>query len=341
LIGAYDDAGWVALLLEEVDGHPPASPWRPDELAAALRALDRLADVAAPAGVPPATEVLGEDFCGWRLLAADPPADLAPWQAAHLAELVELEAAWPEAAAGDRLLHLDARGDNMLVRPDGEILLVDWPWAAVGNPVLDVVGFLPSALMHGAGDPEELLSAAGGNRRPVAPPAHRLVNPRSRRTSALPGCTGATRRGRRGVSHQYTRVVEAKGRVIMVGAGGRGPAVSSSARVWRCRAPANPRQTERGRSTVANIKSQIKRIKTNEQARLRNKSVKSSLKTAIRKFREAADAGDVATATELMKTANKQLDKAASKGVIHANQAANRKSAIAKRTAQLASTSKS
>ena len=92
---------------------------------------------------------------------------------------------------------------------------------------------------------------------------------------------------------------------------------------------------------MANIKSQIKRIKTNEKARLRNKSVKSSLKTAIRKFREAADAGDVATATELMRTANKQLDKAASKGVIHANQAANRKSAMAKRTAQLAGSAKS
>ena len=87
---------------------------------------------------------------------------------------------------------------------------------------------------------------------------------------------------------------------------------------------------------MANIKSQLKRIKTNEKARLRNKSVKSALKTAVRKFREAADAGDVATATELMQTANRQLDKAASKGVIHANQAANRKSALAKRTEQLA-----
>jgi len=86
---------------------------------------------------------------------------------------------------------------------------------------------------------------------------------------------------------------------------------------------------------VANIKSQIKRIKTNEKARLRNKSVKSSLKTAIRKYREAADAGDAATATTLMRDASKALDKAASKGVIHANQAANRKSAMAKRVAKL------
>ncbi len=87
---------------------------------------------------------------------------------------------------------------------------------------------------------------------------------------------------------------------------------------------------------MANIKSQLKRIKTNEKARLRNKSVKSALKTSVRKFREAADSGDVAAATELMRTANRQLDKAASKGIIHANQAANRKSALAKRTEQLA-----
>ncbi|CRK55502.1 SSU ribosomal protein S20p [Alloactinosynnema sp. L-07] len=80
---------------------------------------------------------------------------------------------------------------------------------------------------------------------------------------------------------------------------------------------------------MANIKSQMKRIKTNEKARLRNKSVKSSLKTAIRKFREAADAGDQAKAAELLKDASRKLDKAAGKGVIHANQAANKKSAMA------------
>jgi small subunit ribosomal protein S20 len=82
---------------------------------------------------------------------------------------------------------------------------------------------------------------------------------------------------------------------------------------------------------VANIKSQIKRIRTNEAARLRNKSVKSSLKTAIRRFREAADTGDREAAINAMRTASRQLDKAASKGVIHPNQAANKKSAMASR----------
>ncbi len=88
---------------------------------------------------------------------------------------------------------------------------------------------------------------------------------------------------------------------------------------------------------MANIKSQIKRIKTNEKARLRNKSVKSALKTSVRKFREAAATGDAAATTTAMQTASRQLDKAASKGVIHANQAANRKSSMAKQAAELAS----
>lgn len=86
---------------------------------------------------------------------------------------------------------------------------------------------------------------------------------------------------------------------------------------------------------MANIKSQKKRILTNEKARLRNKSVKSSLKTAIRKFRDAAAAGDADQAAELAREAGRKLDKAAAKGVIHHNQAANRKSALFKRASSL------
>ena len=86
---------------------------------------------------------------------------------------------------------------------------------------------------------------------------------------------------------------------------------------------------------MANIKSQIKRNKTNEKARQRNKSVKSALKTSVRRFREALEAGDSAAAAERAQEATRALDKAASKGVIHKNQAANRKSAIAKRLATL------
>jgi len=84
---------------------------------------------------------------------------------------------------------------------------------------------------------------------------------------------------------------------------------------------------------VANIKSQIKRIKTNEKARLRNKAVKSQLRTAVRTVREAAKSGDKSAATTALEAASRRLDKAASKGVIHKNQAANRKSALAKAVA--------
>lgn len=88
---------------------------------------------------------------------------------------------------------------------------------------------------------------------------------------------------------------------------------------------------------MANIKSQIKRNKQNERRRMRNKAVKSSLKTGVRKFHRTMAEGDVETATMLLRDASRALDKAASKGVIHKNQAANRKSAIAKRLATLSS----
>src|SRR6266571_2522008 len=117
----------------------------------------------------------------------------------------------------------------------------------------------------------------------------------------------------------------------------------SYAPLWKCgaaagrpsaRAHRREPEPERG-FRVANIKSQIKRNKQNEKARQRNKAVKSSLKTAVRKFRDAADSGDAEAAAVAMRVASQSLDKAASKGVIHKNQAANRKSAIAKRCAEL------
>lgn len=86
---------------------------------------------------------------------------------------------------------------------------------------------------------------------------------------------------------------------------------------------------------MANIKSQIKRIGTNKKAQERNKAVKSELKTAVRTTREAVAEGDKKKATESLAVANRKLDKAVSKGVIHKNQAANRKSAIAKQVAAL------
>jgi small subunit ribosomal protein S20 len=87
---------------------------------------------------------------------------------------------------------------------------------------------------------------------------------------------------------------------------------------------------------VANIKSQIKRIKTNEKAQARNKSARSGLKTAIRRFKDALAAGDSATIKEELRVASKTLDVAVSKGVLHANAAANKKSSLAKQANKVA-----
>jgi small subunit ribosomal protein S20 len=86
---------------------------------------------------------------------------------------------------------------------------------------------------------------------------------------------------------------------------------------------------------MANIKSQIKRICTNQKAADRNKAVRSEVKTAVRAAREAVVAGDKTKAAEALKVATKKLDKAVSKGVLHKNQAANKKSAIAKKVSSL------
>ncbi|EFW08768.1 trigger factor protein [Actinomyces sp. oral taxon 178 str. F0338] len=86
---------------------------------------------------------------------------------------------------------------------------------------------------------------------------------------------------------------------------------------------------------MANIKSQIKRIRTNEKRRLRNQAVKSELKTLVRRTREAVEAGDQEKAVAALRVASRKLDVAVSKGVIHKNQAANRKSKLARRVASL------
>ncbi len=86
---------------------------------------------------------------------------------------------------------------------------------------------------------------------------------------------------------------------------------------------------------MANIKSQLKRIKTNRLATERNKAIKSEFKTAIRKFREAADNGNADEAKQALAVASTKLDKAVSKGVIHRNQAANKKSSMARKVAGL------
>lgn len=148
LLGTYDDGRWVALALEAVDGRTPDV--RSDaDLDAVVAALRRQARVPAHPALPAVAQAHGGEFEGWRTIAAERPC-LTPWEDRHLAALVALEPAWEAAAAGDAWLHLDARADNMLLRPDGSVVLVDWPWSCRGSGAFDVVGFVPAAVCDGA-----------------------------------------------------------------------------------------------------------------------------------------------------------------------------------------------
>ncbi|MGW4665375.1 phosphotransferase family protein [Streptosporangium sandarakinum] len=170
LLASFDSGGWVALLFEDVDGHPPAEPWHAAELERVLDALDRLVAALTPSPIaaPTPEERFGEEFHGWRRLVAardegaDDLAGLDPWAARHLDMLADLETGWPAAARGETLLHGDIRADNLLLTP-GEVMVVDWPWAFVGAPWLDLLLMLPSVRMQGGPPCEEVFTA-----RPVA-----------------------------------------------------------------------------------------------------------------------------------------------------------------------------
>ena len=154
--GGDDD--WAALVFEEVDGHNPRLPWRLADWARVHDALVRLARELTPSPVD--LPQLAADpglFSGWRSLAADPAlaARLDRWERENVDRLAALEADWPEAAAGDTLVHCDLRADNILLAGE-RVLFVDWPHAGVGAPWIDLLGMLPSVAMQGGPDPAEV-----------------------------------------------------------------------------------------------------------------------------------------------------------------------------------------
>jgi len=97
-----------------------------------------------------------DEINSWHLLVADPPAGLDDWSHRHLTALAQLERPVADAVAGDTLLHLDLRADNIILAPN-RVYVVDWPHAGIGAPWVDCVGFAPSVVMQGGPDPEALL----------------------------------------------------------------------------------------------------------------------------------------------------------------------------------------
>lgn len=139
-VGRYDDGNWVALVLEDVDGTTPPVPWRPDDIDTALQTLTRVALDLTPTPLSHLPTVAAEVawlFDGWQRLRDDPPPHLDPWVADHLDDLIRRVAETVPRLGGTTVVHLDVRADNLLRRPDGSMVLVDWPWAAVGPDWLD------------------------------------------------------------------------------------------------------------------------------------------------------------------------------------------------------------
>ncbi|HEY0002903.1 MAG TPA: aminoglycoside phosphotransferase family protein [Actinoplanes sp.] len=160
MLGGFDDGEWVVLVLADVEGVHPRTPWVDREVDAAVTTLRELAAALTPAPpieLPTATDNFGGDFAGWDQVAADPPADLEPWFTERLPDL-QAAAARGRAAlgTGDTLMHCDIRADNILVRPDGSMVVVDWPWACVGPAWLDTVLLALNVMVHG-GDAERVI----------------------------------------------------------------------------------------------------------------------------------------------------------------------------------------
>ena len=159
LRGTYDDGDWVALVFDEVDGRMPHSPWVAAELRLVTGAVTSLARSLTPCPLPSprlARDEIGEDMLCYRELAADPPADLDPWERRHLDRLAGLAASALDVVDGDTLVHYDLRADNLLLAGD-RVWFVDWPWAFRGAAWLDTVMLLKDAAFH-RHDPEPFLA---------------------------------------------------------------------------------------------------------------------------------------------------------------------------------------
>src|SRR5262249_44421217 len=108
LLGCYDDGDWIVLVLQDIEGRHPATPWLADELELVLATLDGLARSLTPSPLPnlqTAAESLAEDFAGWRRICDDPPADLHTWVDLYLDELCALADRGLAALGGDTLVH--------------------------------------------------------------------------------------------------------------------------------------------------------------------------------------------------------------------------------------------
>lgn len=158
LLWTYDEDGWVALGLTDIDGRMPPQPWREDDLDLVIRALHEISVILTPSPIESHTagSRFARDIQGWKKALDRNEDRLHPWVLRNLERLAELEVLAPAAAAGETLLHFDTRADNLLIA-EGRVYVVDWPSACIGAPWVDWVAMCPSVAMQGGPHPRVLL----------------------------------------------------------------------------------------------------------------------------------------------------------------------------------------
>ena len=155
LLWSYDEAGWVALCLEDIDGRHPHEPWTDGDLTLVVEAARQMAADLTPSPIDidqTASGAFATDINGWKLALERGEDRLDAWALRHLVRLAELESRAPEAAAGDTLLNFDMRADNILI-VENRVYFLDWPWARTGAWWIDLVAMAPSVAMQGGPPP--------------------------------------------------------------------------------------------------------------------------------------------------------------------------------------------
>jgi Ser/Thr protein kinase RdoA (MazF antagonist) len=160
LLGVYDDGAWVGLVFEDLDGHTLAVPWNAAELEAAMTALQHMAQEFTPSPVPHLASITSSYatvFAGWERIRVEPPTDLDPWSRHHLDDFCRVASRGLGRLGGDSLLHADIRADNLVIRTDGTVAVVDWPWACIGAAWFDQLLLCVNVDLYGGYDPEKLV----------------------------------------------------------------------------------------------------------------------------------------------------------------------------------------
>ena len=159
LLWTYDEGGWVALCLEDIDGRHPSEPWTDHDLDLVVSAVTRMAQDLTPSPIEvdqTAAEGFERDINGWQTALRRGEDRLDPWCLRNLERLAGLESRAPSAAAGETLLHFDVRADNLLIVGE-RVYLLDWPWARTGAAWIDLVAMAPSVAMQGGPAPARFM----------------------------------------------------------------------------------------------------------------------------------------------------------------------------------------